>query len=399
MPQDLTARVEATCLRLGLSPEAAKAIAARAVTWAETGKTRHTTADLRVAIKAASRSDTTGPLRVFGWASTVDDGTAIVVDHDGDVIPAAELERASSKGLALPLDVDHQRREIGRITESLWIDPAKRLSLGVSPEGPSGWWIGAEVTDPETIARVDSGELRELSMRFGRTRTVLAPEAAKALGADETRGLAVLTDLEIRDVSLVPAGAGRGVEIRETRKAGGGQMTPDEMLAAIAALPPEQRAALMSAIQAKFGEPAEPPEAPKMDPEKEQAKAREEAMKADIHNLQEQIKRRDLVDSLKTRGFGDGIPGASLTEVADLLSGASPALRPVLDRVVAASAEQAKALATRAGLTGAGPTGGTDFDSLYEAAKARDPKADPSALIEQIKTTNPAAYAARYARS
>lgn len=397
MPPDLTARVEATCRGLGLSADEARAIAERAAVWSETGKARRSLGGISGAVKAAPRA-AGAPLRVYGWASVVDDGTQIVVDHDGDVIPARELERAvTAAGIGLPLDVDHRKTRVGRIVESLWLDAAKRRALGVDETGPTGWWIGAEVTDPATIARVEAGELPELSMRFARRRTLLTGETAKALAADEPAGLAVLTDLQIRDVSLVPLGAGRGVEVREQRKELQ-TMTPDEILTAIGAMPPEQIQALMAAIQKKFGEPAEPPEAAAT-PEMAAQKAREDAMKARLATLEEQIKRRDLVDALKARGLGDGIPGASLTEVADLLSGASPALRPVLDRVVAASAEQAKALATRSGLTGAGPSGGGDFDSLYEQAKARDPKADPATLIEQIKTQNPAAYAARYARS
>ena len=391
---DLWASTEATCLRLGMSPEQARAIADRAVEWRESGKSRaHAEhAEVRARVEAAKAAS--GALRVYGWASVVDDGARLVVDHDGDIIPPAELERAVTRALGLPLDVDHRKTAVGAITESMWLDPAKRLALGIAPEGVTGWWIGGEVTDPATIARVESGELRELSMRFARRRVPLNAdaEAAKALNPSDVPGLAVLVDLEIRDVSLVAEGAGVGVDIRETRKSKEiNTMTLDEIMAAIGGLSPEDKAKLMAAMA--------PPEdmdakAPAETPEQAKARAEAEAMKARVVALESQIKRRDLSDAVKTR-IGE-VPGASADALVDALMALPDAHRATVESIAKASAEAAKALGQRQGGTGPGPTGATTFDQAYEVAKARSPKASPNEWLEAVRTEHPDLYRARF---
>lgn len=388
---DLWASTEATCLRLGMTAEQARAIADRAVEWRETGKSRthDVLAELRARVEAAKAAG--GALRIYGWASVVDDGAQLVVDHDGDIIPPAELERAVSKALGLPLDVDHRKAVVGAITESLWLDPAKRVAIGVAPDGRTGWWIGGEVTDPATIARVESGELRELSMRFARRRVPLDVEAAKMLNPSDVPGLAVLVDLEIRDVSLVAEGAGKGVAICETRKnKEHTKMTLDEILAAIGGLSPEDKAKLLAALA-----PAEDMDAaPAETPEQAKAKAAAEAMKARVVALEWQIKRRDTLDAVKSR-IGE-VPGASTDALVDALMALPDAHRATVEAIAKASAEAAKALSQRQGATGPGPTGASTFDQAYEAAKSKAPKASPSDWLESVRTEHPDLYRARF---
>lgn len=399
---DLWASTEATCLRLGMSPEQARAIADRAVEWRETGKSRAHAEHAEVRARVETVKAAGGALRIYAFSSVVDDGTRLVVDHDGDIIPPAEMERAAAKALVrpLPLDVDHRNRgksgadvvAVGHVFESLWLDPSKRLALGVAPEGVTGWWIGGEVTDPATIARVESGELRELSMRFARRRVPLDAEAAKALNPSDVPGLAVLVDLEIRDVSLVAEGAGVGVDIRETRKSKEiNTMTLDEIMAAIGGLSPEDKAKLMAAMA--------PPEdmdakAPAETPEQAKTRAEAEAMKARVVALESQIKRRDLSDAVKTR-IGE-VPGASTDALVDALMALPDAHRATVESIAKASAEAAKALGQRQGGTGPGPTGATTFDQAYEAAKSKAPKASPNDWLEAVRTEHPDLYRARF---
>lgn len=378
-----------------MPPAQARAIADRAVEWRETGKARASSDHAEVRARVESVKAAGGGLRIYGWASVVDDGARLVVDHDGDIIPPDELERAAAKALGAPLDVDHRKVEIGRISESMWIDPAKRVALGVPPEGPTGWWIGGEVTDAATIARVESGELRELSMRFQRRRVPLDVTAEKALNPTDVPGLAVLVDLEIADVSLVAEGAGKGVAIRETRKNKETAMTVDEIKAAIAALGPEDKASLMASLMP----PTEVED--KMTPE--QAKARE-AMKALEAKLEEQaklsatlaaqIKRRDIADGVKAR-IGE-VPGATHDDLVSVLVALPEAQRTVVEAIAKASSEAAKALQTRQGLTAPGSGTVASFDDAYMQAKAKTPKATPDELLAAVRAEHPDLYDARF---
>jgi hypothetical protein len=268
----------------------------------------------------------------------------------------------------------------------------------VPPEGPTGWWIGGEVTDAATIARVESGELRELSMRFRRRRVPLDVTAEKALNPTDVPGLAVLVDLEIADVSLVAEGAGKGVAIRETRKNKETAMTVDEIKAAIAALGPEDKASLMASLMP----PTEAED--KMTPE--QAKARE-AMKALEAKLEEQakisatlaaqIKRRDIADAVKAK-IGE-VPGASHDDLVSVLVALPEAQRTVVESIAKASSEAAKALQARQGLTAPGSGSIATFDDAYMAAKSKSPKATPDELAAMVAVDHPTLYAERFGRN
>jgi hypothetical protein len=377
-----------------MPPAQARAIADRAVEWRESGKARTSSDHAEVRARVETAKAAGGGLRIYGWASVVDDGARLVVDHDGDIIPPAELERAAAKGLGVPLDVDHRKVEVGRISESMWLDPAKRLALGVPPEGPTGWWIGGEVTDAATIARVESGELRELSMRFRRRRVPLDVTAEKALNFTDVPGLAVLVDLEIADVSLVAEGAGKGVAIRETRKNKETySMKIEEIQAAIAALSPEDKAMLMASLMPPTEVEDKKPETP----EQAKARAEAEAMKARVVALEAQIKRRDIADAVKAR-IGE-VPGATHDDLVNVLVALPEAQRTVVESIAKASSEQAKALQARQGLTAPGSGSIATFDDAYMAAKSKAPKATPDELAAMVAVDHPTLYAERFARN
>jgi hypothetical protein len=110
---------------------------------------------------------------VFGWASVVTDATGnLVVDHHGDMIPVSELENAAY-GYVLNSrrgDEMHGKRHVARLVESFMVTPEKRLALGLG-EGPSGWWVGFKIDDPEAMAKVKAGAYLDFSIG-GRAKAV-----------------------------------------------------------------------------------------------------------------------------------------------------------------------------------------------------------------------------------
>lgn len=107
--------------------------------------------------------------KVFGVAnlSARGDGQHFV-DHDGDLIPYFVLERAAYEFVKAGKQAGdmHTRMGVGRLIESMVITPQKRTALAafLKEDAPLAWLVGFEVDDPDTISRIDSGELREFSI-------------------------------------------------------------------------------------------------------------------------------------------------------------------------------------------------------------------------------------------
>ena len=111
-----------------------------------------------------------GSVTFTGWASVVTaaDGTPIV-DHDGDVIPIEELERAVHKAAlestgAGRAGIMHQTSGQIAVIESLVLTAAKRKALDLPP-GPEGWIVTCRSTHPEVIEAVKGGSMLELSIK------------------------------------------------------------------------------------------------------------------------------------------------------------------------------------------------------------------------------------------
>lgn len=110
---------------------------------------------------------------VTGWAAIVtrDDGTP-VIDADDHIIPVDVLKRAvqrafvdsSGKG---KVGINHERKAQGSadLVESLVVTKELRKALGLGDSGREGWIATLRVTDPKVIERIQSGELRELSLK------------------------------------------------------------------------------------------------------------------------------------------------------------------------------------------------------------------------------------------
>ena len=116
----------------------------------------------------------------FGWASVAADADGRpVIDHQGDLIPIAELERAAYDYVIRSRDASemHGRRGVATLVESVVLTPEKYAALGL-PVGPLGWWVGFRVTDDAVWQRVKAGDFREFSIGGSATRQPVQVEGA-----------------------------------------------------------------------------------------------------------------------------------------------------------------------------------------------------------------------------
>lgn len=106
---------------------------------------------------------------VFGWLSmALDESGVPVIDHEGDVISAEELEQAAYDFVLYSRKAGemHEVIGVGRLVESMVFTPEKARVLGI-PDGvlpKSGWWVGFKVDDPEVWSKIESGEYRAFSI-------------------------------------------------------------------------------------------------------------------------------------------------------------------------------------------------------------------------------------------
>jgi hypothetical protein len=122
--------------------------------------------DIRVPIQKLD------PVRglVTGWAAlSTNDAGEPVVDHQGDHIPIAELERAAHRaflragGEGMVGDM-HERRGVADLVESFVVTAEKREALGFGP-GREGWVVTVRIRDPGLLREVLNGSKLELSIR------------------------------------------------------------------------------------------------------------------------------------------------------------------------------------------------------------------------------------------
>ncbi len=104
----------------------------------------------------------------FGWAyQCVTKSGEQLVDHSGDVVDIAEIEKAAYRFVKLYRDGsdNHERGGIGVVIESMVFTKEKAEALGI-PTGvmPEGWWVGFEVSDAEVWKKIKSGEYSMFSI-------------------------------------------------------------------------------------------------------------------------------------------------------------------------------------------------------------------------------------------
>jgi len=120
---------------------------------------------------------------VTGWASivTTADGTPII-DHDGEIIPIAELEKAAQEAFAdgqigrgKAGDM-HERTGVADLVESMVLSAEKREELKLG-KGPEGWVVTLKINDPKLLAEIVDGTKTELSI-LGTAERIPLAEAA-----------------------------------------------------------------------------------------------------------------------------------------------------------------------------------------------------------------------------
>lgn len=130
---------------------------------------------IKIELKKADAQSRT----ITGWAAVVtgEDGVPII-DSDDHVIPIAVLEKSVHQAFANTpgrgrVGVNHEERGKADLVESFVLTAEKRAALGLGESGKEGWIVTLRVRDPEVIRRVESGELRELSLKgIGKGRVV-----------------------------------------------------------------------------------------------------------------------------------------------------------------------------------------------------------------------------------
>ena len=106
---------------------------------------------------------------VFGFASVAAtvDGVS-VEDSQGDVIPAAVLEKAAYDYVLRSRDasLSHERRGVARLVESFVVTEQKLEAMGLSVAGgsPAGLWVGFKVDNEDVWKDVKSGKLSMFSI-------------------------------------------------------------------------------------------------------------------------------------------------------------------------------------------------------------------------------------------
>ena len=125
-------------------------------------------------------------MQVFGWASISEmpDGKEIS-DWEGDMIAPEELEKAAYSYVLNFRDTgerhDPGKRKKGKLIESVVLTAEKQRAIGI-PSGvvPIGWWVGFQITDPDTWAKIKSGEFRMFSIEGTGKRQDAAEDADTA---------------------------------------------------------------------------------------------------------------------------------------------------------------------------------------------------------------------------
>lgn len=128
---------------------------------------------------------------VFGWASIAEDESgAEVVDLQGDIISAADLEDAAYDHVLNFRSTgerhDPNLREKGRLVESVVLTAEKQKAMGI-PAGiiPIGWWVGYKIDDLSTWERVKSGDYKAFSVEGKGERTPVEKSGTAAKTFEE----------------------------------------------------------------------------------------------------------------------------------------------------------------------------------------------------------------------
>lgn len=115
----------------------------------------------------------------FGWANVAltADG-APVVDSHGDIIPAADLEKAAYNFNLTFRDAGqmHSGGSVGRLVESFMATPEKLVHMGLAADAlPVGLWVGFKIDDADVWAKVKDGTYPMFSIQGRAVRKPVGP--------------------------------------------------------------------------------------------------------------------------------------------------------------------------------------------------------------------------------
>lgn len=108
---------------------------------------------------------------IFGWASIVQEGDQLVIDHQDDVMMPGDLEKGAYDFVLEARQHGHGHKTIGtgRLVESMMFTKEKQEALGVIVKNQAGqqivgWWVGFKVDDAGVWKMHKNGELPEFSI-------------------------------------------------------------------------------------------------------------------------------------------------------------------------------------------------------------------------------------------
>lgn len=105
---------------------------------------------------------------IFGWASVAETDGQVIVDKQGDIIPADALEDAAYEYVLSSRDGGdmHERRGVSKLVASIVLTPDIKRAMGITKMVPDhvGWFVGFKVHDDDLWAAIKRGERPEFSI-------------------------------------------------------------------------------------------------------------------------------------------------------------------------------------------------------------------------------------------
>jgi hypothetical protein len=105
---------------------------------------------------------------IFGWASVVESDGQVIVDKQGDIIPAEALEDAAYEYVLSSRDGGdmHARRGVSKLVASVVLTPDIKRAMGITKMEPDhvGWFVGFKVHDDDLWSAIKRGERPEFSI-------------------------------------------------------------------------------------------------------------------------------------------------------------------------------------------------------------------------------------------
>lgn len=344
---------------------------------------------------------------VYGWASVVSsDSGEPIVDYDGDVILAADLEKAVHKASALGGTAKggdmHLFKGTSDVVESFVLTNEKRKAFdgALGEPGREGWIVGMKIRDDETWQAVVDGKRPELSVKIRAKRTPI-----KTTFVDRLK----------RAIGIAPKPVRKQMPDDPAANPEAPAMSPDKAALAaafdetLASLTDAQQKVILAFIESARAEtPADPADTP--DPEEPMSEA-EKALKEEIKKqrdenaeLEKRMKaledERELGQCIeKARKEMPNVIGMTHEELGSLIKGAKDTLpKDDFERLEKSLKATSKAIELGELFAEVGASGGGENSAEAElTAKAAklvdaDPKLDIAKARNEVLNKDPKLY-------